>query len=52
MKIMNTPSEKKNRAFDIGYQLIEAKLNQENCQWLSGENVGKMLRLELGLNIA
>jgi len=26
----------KNRAFDIGYQLMEAKLNQENCQWLSG----------------
>jgi len=30
---MNTPSTK-NRAFDIGYQLMEAKLNQENCPWL------------------
>ena len=27
--------------FDIGYQLMKAKLNQENCQWLSGENVEK-----------
>jgi len=34
-------SLKKNRAFDIGYQLMETKLNPENCQWLSGENVGK-----------
>jgi len=23
---------KKNRAFDIQYQLMKAKLNQENCQ--------------------
>jgi len=38
---MNTPSTKKKRAFDIGYQLMEAKVNQENCWWLSGENVEK-----------
>jgi len=25
--------------FDIEYQLREAKLNQENCRWLSGENI-------------
>jgi len=28
-------------AFDIGYQVMKAKLNQENCHWLSGENVEK-----------
>jgi len=25
------------RAFDIEYQLIKTKLNQENCWWLSGQ---------------
>jgi len=34
-------------AFDIGYQLMEPNLNQENCEWLSGENVEKKL-LRLG----
>jgi len=29
------------RAIDIGCQSMEAKLNQENCQWLSGEIVEK-----------
>jgi len=29
------------RAFDIRYHLMEVKLNQENCRWLSGQNVEK-----------
>jgi hypothetical protein len=54
------------RAIDIGYHLIKAQLNQENCQWLSGEIVlekkplrpgfeslqrlREILRLKLGFN--
>jgi hypothetical protein len=36
------------RVIDIGYQLMEAKLNHENCQWLSGEIVLEKKALRLG----
>jgi len=28
-------------AFDIGYKLMEEKLDLENCNWLGGQNVEK-----------
>ena len=40
-KVYEYSLKNKKRAFDIQYQLTEAKLNQENCQWLGGENVEK-----------